>query len=502
MNGVSSGQEGARAATTHDAGAAEDILRQRLEASASDLSAGLQLARLEWERNNRTVAVEILSRLWTATRSPEAGDLLARMSLELARGLDKALEEDRAIVGRLAGMIRALHGPGGILVDTLQYDIIGGLAIDVLSLVPVFKAGWTERTGKKVVFFSGDSANPALVDMIARELPVFSDRSFGRLLRYCRYDADTGRFELSRRFQDDFFGRHVDLFRDLVEFTHSTNGRDYCRTPEEKNIGHAVDAPQIALSAEEEERGRRFLREALELPPEGWFVCVYARDGAYYNETPQSNNWYRNSDIRTFVPAIDEILASGGHVVRIGERVGTRLEHPDPRFFDYSNSAQRDPFLDIYLLAHCRFLLGSPSGLCHVAYAFRTPGLMVNTINVCTVSSSDLYIPKPIRDTRTHKRLKFDEFLERVRDHGDPGLFVENGNSQRDVLHVCYEDNTPEDIAAATREMLHRMAGTFRESEISAGTRERFRQTWLRFQPHMAETKIASSFLEAHPELF
>ncbi|GAB6126607.1 TIGR04372 family glycosyltransferase [Humidesulfovibrio idahonensis] len=480
---------------------ARALLRQILEQAPDNLAAGLRLTELEIAAGDLSTALETLAALWRHTRKPEVGDLLAELGLEAARSQRAAQQDDRKVVERLAGLLRALHGPDKILVDTLQYDIIGGLAIDATVLVPIFKAGLAERTGKSVVFFSGQSANPALVEMLGRELPVFCDESFPRLMPLCGYDWDKGRYALKPEFARLFFGRHAALFADLVEFTHSTNGRAYCRTPEEGSMGMRLPEPQVGFSPEEEALGERFLRETLGVSADGWFVCLYARDGAYYNESPASPNWFRNSDIGTFLPAVNEILARGGHVVRIGERTSQALSHPDPRFLDYSNSPWRTPLLDLYLLAKCRFLLGTPSGLCHVAYSFRTPELMVNTVNVCIISSTDLYIPKLPRDTRTGQVLPFGEFLERFYGYGDIGLFLENGVNQRNLLHVEYQDNTPEEIRAAAAEMLDRLDGRYAEQPEAARLRERYRALWTPRAPHMRDTPIAASFLLAHPEI-
>jgi len=481
---------------------AQGLLREVLSVEPGNIPAGLLLAKLEAESGDGTAAVETLGRLWERTHDRNVGDALAEVSRAVVSGFAQRRQEDRAVVERLAGLLRALHGPDSILVDTLQYDIIGGLAIDAILLIPIIKAGLAERSGKSVAFFSGHSANPALVEMLSRELPVFRDERFPKLMPYCDYDWEKGRYSLKPEFTRDFFGHHGDLFVDLVEFTHSTNGRAYCRTPDEGSMGLSLASPQISFSPEDREQGDMFLQDVLGMGENDWFVCVYARDGAYYGESPESGNWFRNSDIGTFLRSIDAILARGGFVVRIGERTSHVCEHDDPRFLDYSNSPHRSPLLDLYLIAKCRFLLGTPSGLCHVAYALRTPTLLVNSINVCSVSSADLYIPKLIRDSRSGQRLRFAEFIERLYGHGDIGLFLENGNNQRKLLHATYEDNSPEDILAATGEMLARLEGRHRDTQEAAALRERFRMAWRPWAAHLGDTVIAASFLEAHAQLF
>lgn len=478
------------------------FLKQALDMSPGNIQASLCLASLELQDNSPLVAMNILSELWKSTQNVEIGHLILELSSSIIQTSEHQKEEDRKVIARLAGLLKVLHGKKGVLVDTLQYDVIGGLALDALALVPVYRAGLTKRKGKPVVFFSGNSANPALVEMISRELPVFTDDSFPRLFSYTTYDWASTEFKLDSSFSKDFFGRHAELFKDVVEFTHSTNGRSYCASLDEFGRITALDQPTVSFSLEEEEKGGCFLRNVLGLPDEGWFVCVYARDAAYYNETPQSPNWFRNSDICTFRPAIEQILARGGYVVRIGEKTDQALHHPDSRFFDYSNSEFRDPFLDIYLLANCRFMLGTPSGLCHVANIFKTPQLLVNSVSIGTVSSCNLYLPKIIRDACTNQIIPFARFMELYYGYGDTGLFAENGINQEKLLGVRYEDNSPEDIASAVLEMMNRQDGRHIESLESAFLRERFRQAWMRWNPTMADTPVASFFMEKYPELF
>lgn len=481
---------------------AQRLLNQALFLAPGDLLAGLSLVRLEMENQNPAAAVRVLADLWRETRDSKVGDILAEVSLALAQSANHGAFEDRKVIERLAGMLKALHGANGILVDTLQYDIIGGLAIDAEMLGPVYKSGVTKRTGKTVVFFSGKPANSALVEMISREVPTFTDYTFPKLFNYTTYDWKSTKFTLNGQFHRDFFGKHADLFDELVEFRHSTNGRAYFDTPEEFSNECPIGGPTISFSSEEECVGKNFLHNILNMPSDAWFVCIYARDGAYYGETPQSPNWFRNSNIQTFLPAVECILNSGGYVVRIGEKTCQILSHANPHFFDYSNSEYRDPFLDIYLLAKCRFLLGTPSGLCHVAHLFRTPSLMANTVNVCNIHSVDLYIPKKIRDIRTGRLLTFAEFLKRYHSYNDMGLFFENGINQEKKLGIRYEDNTPEEIAAATQEMLNRLQSIHTESASTWAIREHFKLTLMQWSPAIAQTPIASCFLESYPELF
>jgi hypothetical protein len=76
------------------------------------------------------------------------------------------------------------------------------------------------------------------------------------------------------------------------------------------------------------------------------------------------------------------------------------------------------------------------------------------------------------------------------------------GGNQESMLGIQYEDNSPEEIVAATQEMMDRLQGDHTESVAIGLLRERFKQTWMRWNPTMAQTPIASCFLDSYPELF
>src|SRR6185369_9906897 len=86
---------------------ARRLLKQALSMMPGDLLAGLNLVRLELENNDLCAAVSVLAQLWRETRDSKVGDVLADVSMALVQAAGKGSNEDRKIIERLAGMLKA-----------------------------------------------------------------------------------------------------------------------------------------------------------------------------------------------------------------------------------------------------------------------------------------------------------------------------------------------------------------------------------------------------------
>ncbi len=262
-------------------------------------------------------------------------------------------------------------------------------------------------------------------------------------------------------------------------------------------IYNQVRRSPLDLTAEEERRGAHLLAR-LGVPPGAWFVCFHARDPAYLNNSRSPVAWryhdYRDCSIENFVPAMRRISELGGYAIRMGSAVERALPQDDPRIIDFA-STNYDPFLDIYLLARCRFLVGCTSGVHACAEFFDRPIGMTNTIPMYYVPAHTYsrFIPKLLRDN-TGRVLSFAEMGE---------LGIMNDRNGRTALGGFYEENglevvenTADDILALTDEMLQ------------VETCDRRTPAQLEFNRYMGWPKadeecasIADSFLMRHPEL-
>lgn len=222
----------------------------------------------------------------------------------------------------------------------------------------------------------------------------------------------------------------------------------------------------LSLTDGDSTRGWALLRE-LGIPRDAWFVCVHAREDGY---APNGDQSYRNSDIRDYFPAIRSITERGGWVIRVGDPTMRPMPEMD-RVIDYVHLPIRSDWMDIFLVASCKFFFGSESGLCGVVYVFGKPGVTVNKAPlscVLPIGLDDIGIPKLIWSTDEARYLSFKEIFSTP-----VGNYRYGAAYERTGLRVV--DNTPEDIQAAVIEMLDRVEGKLVYSELDEKLQRQFK---------------------------
>jgi putative glycosyltransferase (TIGR04372 family) len=258
----------------------------------------------------------------------------------------------------------------------------------------------------------------------------------------------------------------------------------------------------LIFTSEEEARGREGLRR-LGIGESAWHVCIFARDSAFLGTKFSGLDWsyhdYRNCDINTFNLAIEQIVARGGHVVRVGHIVNAPLEMRHPRVIDYATQS-RNEFMDVYLVAKSRFFLGSAAGIGEMAAAFDVPRCGVNWTPVWTfpLGKNNLYIPKKIRSKTTGALVPFYKMIGPTKNRDAPLVLDGNAFTKAGFEYV---DNSPEEIRDVVIEMIDRMDG--QRIKSSNTLMERYfnllpRDHWS----HGARVPIGEAFLRQNSHLF
>jgi putative glycosyltransferase (TIGR04372 family) len=228
------------------------------------------------------------------------------------------------------------------------------------------------------------------------------------------------------------------------------------------NYANPQSRAQLTFTPEEMERGRAGLRRLGIDPDKDWFACVFARDDGWVTKSFSGlTDMYcdfRNADINTYRPAIQHIVDRGGTVVRIGALARTPLDMSHPKVIDYAMTA-RDDFMDIFLVAHARFVMGTPAGILDAARTFDTPCLFVNSVPVgfCPYGKRVLYLSKRLVRAATGEPVPIGEYLAHFRTP-DPTstVFTDSGLARHGYAYV---DNTPEELREAAEEMLDLLEG-------------------------------------------
>lgn len=246
--------------------------------------------------------------------------------------------------------------------------------------------------------------------------------------------------------------------------------------------------PHLCFTLKEERLGQAALRE-MGIPEGAPFVCFHARDPAYFIKfTPTSMSHYvadyRNADIQNYVTAAEELTCRGYFAIRMGSIVKEPLSSTNPMVIDYAVKHRTD-FLDIYLGAKCHFFLSSDNGSYAVAAAFRRPIVWTNMgalEYIHTWNAEELFITKKLWKKDEGRFLGFREIME----SGYGRLTLSQEYTQHGIELI---ENTPDEIAAVTKEMEERLNRTWQTSEDDEEMQQRF---WSLFDGSSLHGKISS----------
>lgn len=347
-----------------------------------------------------------------------------------------------AVGAACIGLIYLARPLRKIKIGRLRTERIGHLACNTDGFLRKRGAGRVEP-GVSRVFIAATPCNRQLLDMIKRVIPVI---------------------------ESDWLAKLHDICLPLLQKTPLWEPMPvYLSAHEEFNAAPS----SLSFTPEEEERGRLFL-SSVGLKKDDWFVCFHNRDSAYLQREQPGQDWsyhdYRDCDVKNFLPAVEYITRLGGFAFRMGSVVGAPLGPTgNPRIIDYA-AAHRSDFLDIYLIAKCRFMLGCDAGLTLVATAFDTPIVYTNAprLDFAPFRKSDIFIQKKYFDEAAGRVLSYRDILDR---------------GYETILHTRWLrehrlrliENTAEEILDATREMQERLAGTFTESPEDRELQQRYR---------------------------
>jgi putative glycosyltransferase (TIGR04372 family) len=251
--------------------------------------------------------------------------------------------------------------------------------------------------------------------------------------------------------------------------------------------------PLLQLPPEIAVRGWSLL-QSVGIPEEAWFVVLHLRDNRWKGLTAGMHG-IRNVDPATYLPAIAEITARGGWVIRIGDADSLPLP-PLTNFFDYCRSDVRADWMDIFLLASCRFMLGTNSGPCFVPPLYGRPVVLTNWFPLGTRPwhASDIFVPKLLRHTADGAYLPLTQMLQEPLSHCHSPRYL----SEQKGLTV--QDNDPELIRSAAIEMLSILEGNPGSDADVADLRlraDRIYQTNKNF----GMARLARDFLRRHRDL-
>ncbi|MDO8788023.1 MAG: TIGR04372 family glycosyltransferase [Sulfuritalea sp.] len=211
--------------------------------------------------------------------------------------------------------------------------------------------------------------------------------------------------------------------------------------------------PLIEIPDRLRSEGTKFLQK-MGLGSSDWFVALHIRGTGYHREAKGSMQVHRNAAAEDYIPAIKAVTDRGGWVIRMGD---TSMEPLPPmeRVVDYPHSEFKSEQCDIFLAATARFFIGTTSGLTNVVMSLGTPCLLVNCISnyFQLWNNRVLFMIKPLWHRTEMRYLTVSEMT------AESFRWKIFNTNRLEALGIEPHANMPDEILAATVEMLQRVEG-------------------------------------------
>ncbi len=252
-------------------------------------------------------------------------------------------------------------------------------------------------------------------------------------------------------------------------------------------------APLLKLTEDDRRFGEEGLRR-LGVPEGAWYVCLHVREPSFHKDWNQRHPATRDADIKTYSEAIKAVTDLGGWVIRMGDATMQPLP-PMERTVDYAHSELKSERMDVFLCGSARFFIGTNSGLGQVPQLFGVPCVLTNwtPMRIPNWYGRDLWIPKLCYDEKKTRYVSFREMLA-------GGLGYWHFRNLFDAASIRVIDNTPEELASVTRQMLARLDDASAQSPEDAARIARFNKL-VETTGNYVGAEIGASFLRAHEDL-
>ena len=313
-------------------------------------------------------------------------------------------------------------------------------------------------------------ANKCLLNYWTNYIPVISDSSLPALT-------------YSAKYHEEFSGL-LTLSDGQMMTLHSTASLVQRQWEAE---GHR---PLLTLSGFDSERGWHCLQE-LGVQKDDWFVCLHVREPGFYKQW--NNSSARDCDINTYFLAIESIVARGGLVIRLGDPSMKPLPSMD-RVIDYPHTEYKSDWMDVFLSAKCRFLLGTNSGLCAVPTNFGVPVILTNLPNLGYLPWFGIWIPKRYWLEAENRYLNFAERLREPFGYIDPIKILSS-------MGIKVIDNTPEEINDLVIEMFELLDNTLNYTEEDKELQQQFRRIAKQHAGYDCNSQVGREFLKKNTDL-
>ena len=257
--------------------------------------------------------------------------------------------------------------------------------------------------------------------------------------------------------------------------------------------------PLLRLTDEHYTRGMKTLN-TIGVQEDAWFATLHVRERAFGKH--RLGEPFREADPKTYVDALTAITNRGGWVFRLGDSSMSPLPTM-PNVFDYAHSKLKSDWMDVFLLATARFMIGTSSGPSSVSRTFGVPVAMTNYLpSYCWhMSMRDLFLPKLLRSRGSGKMMPFEQQMSLPQSFcQSDGMFNKYG------LEII--PNTSQEIRELIEEMVSKLEGRHGSTAEDDNLQKQFKSMTAKCEalPGLpgfeVQCSIGRDFLRRHATLF
>ena len=257
--------------------------------------------------------------------------------------------------------------------------------------------------------------------------------------------------------------------------------------------------PLLRLTDEHYMRGMEALK-TIGVQEDAWFATLHVREGQF--GAHRLAEPYRDSDPKTYIDALSAITNRGGWVFRLGDSSMSPLPTM-PNVFDYANSELKSDWMDVFLLAAARFMIGTSSGPATVSRAFGVPIAMTNFLPSAALylSMRDLFLPKLMRRRDGRNMVPFEKQMSL------PLSCCTSDGMFNNLYGIEIIPNTSQEIRELIEEMLCKLEGRHSNTADDDNLQKRFKsmtaqcETLPGLPGFELQCSIGRDFLRRHAKL-
>jgi putative glycosyltransferase (TIGR04372 family) len=239
------------------------------------------------------------------------------------------------------------------------------------------------------------------------------------------------------------------------------------------------------------------------LHEKGWrdddkIICVQVRDSQYLPTKNWAYHDYRNSDINTYIPAMELLVQKGYWVFRMGNTMKEPIKTLNSKIIDYPFDQHKDDLIDIWLFANCDLCITTGSGPDAISCVYRKPSLHINSLPLTHIESHSnvTHTPKKLYWKKNGSLLTFREYCENDFFHSD----------DYEKASIKIVDLSSEEITSAVIEKIDVLEGKYTETEEDALLQNMFWDVGHKIKNFSSlhgwihpEAKISLAFVKSHP---